>query len=101
VIFFIPLMLRSSIGFPDFPQYNSIQGQGECEEGSMRMGVLMAIGVMLASCTTAQTAATNTGTGQQASTTEQREAPPPPAFRAPRQKSGVGWPDLGYRHQGN
>jgi hypothetical protein len=94
-------MLRSSIGFPDFPQYNSILGQGECEEGSMRMGVLMAIGVMLASCTTAQMPAANAGGGQQTSTTELREAPPPPAFRAPRQKSGVGWPDLGYRPNGN
>ena len=66
----------------------------------MRVTMLAAIAVMLAGCTTGQMAATNTGTGQQAST-EQREAPPPPAFRAPRQKSGVGWPDLGYRPQGN
>jgi len=67
----------------------------------MRVTMLAAIAVLLAGCTTGQMAATNPGAGQQASTTEQREAPPAPAFRAPRQKSGVGWPDLGYRHQGN
>lgn len=67
----------------------------------MRVRVLAVIAVMLASCTSGQMAATNTGSGQQASGTTTREAPPPPAFRAPRQKSGVGWPDLGYRPYGN
>ncbi len=63
----------------------------------MRVSVLAVIALMLAGCTTAQMP----GAGQQASTATQREAPPPPAFRAPRQKSGVGWPDLGYRPHGN
>ena len=67
----------------------------------MRVSVLAVIAVVLAGCTMGQMAATNTGGGQPASTTDQRDVPPPPAFRAPRQKSGVGWPDLGYRHQGN
>ena len=67
----------------------------------MRVGVLAIIAVVAASCTTGQMAATNTGTGQQASSTTTREAPTPPALRAPRQKSGVGWPDLGYRPYGN
>jgi len=66
----------------------------------MRVSVLAVVAVVLAGCTMGQMAATNTGAGQQASTTDQREAPPPPAFRAPRQKSGVGWPDLGYRPHG-
>ena len=66
----------------------------------MRVSVLAVIAVLLASCTTGQMAATNAGTGQQASGTMTREAPPPPAFRAPRQRSGVGWPNLGYRPHG-
>ena len=66
----------------------------------MRVTMLAVIAVMLASCTTGQMAATNAGTGQQASAATQREAPPPPAFRAPRQKSGVGWPNVGYRPHG-
>ena len=70
----------------------------------MRMIVLAAAAVVLASCTTAQMPTTNAGASQQqASDTSmtQREAPTPPALRAPRQRSGVGWPDLGYRPHGN
>ena len=66
----------------------------------MRMTVLAAGAIMLASCTTAEMPATNAGGGQQASTTYPREAPIPPALRTPRQKSAVGWPDLGYRPHG-
>ena len=64
----------------------------------MRVIVLAAAAVILASCTTGQTAATNAG--QQASAADEREAPIPPALRTPRQRSGVGWPDLGYRPGG-
>ena len=70
-------------------------------EGSMRVIMVAATALMLAGCVTGQTAATNTGGGQpQASTTTERDVPPPPAFRAPRQRSGNGWPDLGYRPMG-
>jgi hypothetical protein len=64
----------------------------------MRMCVLAALALMLAGCATPEMAAT-TGAGQQQATTE-REAPVPPALRTPRQRSGVGWPDLGYRPYG-
>jgi hypothetical protein len=64
----------------------------------MRMSVLAAGALMLASCTTAEMQATNAGTGQQQ--TYPREAPVPPALRTPRQKSAVGWPNLGYRPHG-
>ena len=65
----------------------------------MRVTVLAAGALMLASCTTPNT--TNTmSAGQQASTTEQRDAPVPPALRTPRQQSGVGWPDIGYQPYG-
>ena len=66
----------------------------------MRMIVLAAAAGMLASCTTAET---NAGAGQQqASDTPmtQREAPTPPALRTPRQRSGTGWPNIGYRPHG-
>jgi hypothetical protein len=66
----------------------------------MRVIMLAAVAVVLASCTTGQMAATGAGAGQQASTTDQREAPTPPALRTPRQRSGVGWPDIGYRPHG-
>lgn len=67
----------------------------------MRMSVLAAGAVMLASCTTVEMPATNAGAGQQpASTLNQREAPTPPALRTPRQRSAVGWPDIGYRPSG-
>jgi hypothetical protein len=67
----------------------------------MRMTVLAAGAIMLASCTTAEMPAMNAGAGQQqTSTTYPREAPVPPALRTPRQKSGVGWPNLGYRPSG-
>jgi hypothetical protein len=63
----------------------------------MRMCVLAALAAMLAGCATPEMAAT--GAGQQQATTE-REAPTPAALRTPRQRSGVGWPDLGYRPYG-
>jgi uncharacterized lipoprotein len=66
----------------------------------MRMIVLAAAAVMLASCSTGQTTATNASNGQQASTTNERDTPRPPAFRVPRQRSGNGWPDIGYRPHG-
>jgi PBP1b-binding outer membrane lipoprotein LpoB len=66
----------------------------------MRMSAVAAVALVLTGCTTGQMAATNAGTAQQASTATEREAPPPPAFRAPRQRSGVGWPDLGYTPYG-
>jgi len=67
----------------------------------MRMSVLAAGAVMLASCTTAEMPATNGGAGQQQASTEYpREAPVPPALRTPRQRSAVGWPNLGYRPHG-
>ena len=67
----------------------------------MRVIVLAGAALVLAGCATAQ--APNPGGQQQASdaSTTQREAPPPPALRTPRQRSGVGWPDIGYRPQGN
>jgi hypothetical protein len=66
----------------------------------MRAIVLAAVTVMLASCTTGQMPATATGAGQQqASTTSDRDAPTPPALRAPRQR-GNGWPDIGYSPNG-
>jgi hypothetical protein len=68
----------------------------------MRTIVLAAIAVMLASCTTSQMPATTAATGpQQASTSDGREPPIPPAFRAPRQQSGNGWPNIGYSPYGN
>lgn len=66
----------------------------------MRVTVLAAGALMLASCTTPNMTTNTASMGQQASTTE-RDAPVPPAFRAPRQRSGTGWPDIGYRPQGN
>jgi hypothetical protein len=72
----------------------------------MRVIVLAAVWVvgalMLASCTTPTMTTNTASTGQQASNTatEQREAPIPPALRTPRQQSGVGWPDIGYRPHG-
>lgn len=66
----------------------------------MRMTVLAAGAILLASCTTAEMPATNAGAGQQTSTAYPREAPIPPALRTPRQRSAVGWPDLGYRPHG-
>ena len=65
----------------------------------MRVIALAAGAMMLAGCTTAEMPAANAG-GQQASGTTQREAPIPPALRTPRQRSAVGWPDLGYRPHG-
>ena len=62
----------------------------------MRMTVLAAGAILLASCTTAEMPATNAG----AATAYPREAPIPPALRTPRQRSAVGWPDLGYRPHG-
>jgi hypothetical protein len=58
--------------------------------------------LMLASCTTPNMTTNNPSTGQQTSTTSttQRDAPVPPALRTPRQQSGVGWPDIGYRPYG-
>jgi hypothetical protein len=67
----------------------------------MRMIVLAAAAMMLASCSTGQMAATVPGAGQQqASTADERDTPTPPAFRTPRQQSGTGWPDIGYRPHG-
>ncbi len=68
----------------------------------MRVTVLAAGALMLASCTTHNMTTNTTGTGPQASdiSTEQREAPVPPALRTPRQQSAVGWPDIGYRPYG-
>jgi len=66
----------------------------------MRVIALAAGAMMLAGCTTAEMPAANTGGPQQASGTTQREAPIPPALRTPRQRSAVGWPDLGYRPHG-
>lgn len=62
----------------------------------MRVIVLAAIAGIVAGCTTAEMQA-NAGGGQQE---YKREAPIPPALRTPRQKSAVGWPDLGYRPSG-
>ena len=64
----------------------------------MRMIVLAAVAGILAGCTTAEMQATNAGGGQQQM--YKRDAPIPPALRTPRQKSAVGWPDLGYRPSG-
>jgi len=67
----------------------------------MRMSALAAGAMILAGCTTAEMPATSAGAGQQqAATTNQREAPTPPALRTPRQRSAVGWPDIGYRPSG-
>ena len=67
----------------------------------MRVTVLAACALMLASCTTPNMTTNTMGMGQQTSNRPtQREAPVPPALRAPRQQSGVGWPDLGYRPYG-
>lgn len=67
----------------------------------MRVMILAAGALMLASCTTSNMTANTASPGQQGSnTTTEREAPVPPALRTPRQKSGVGWPDLGYRPYG-
>jgi hypothetical protein len=68
----------------------------------MRVTILAAGALVLASCTTPDMTANTASPGQQASntTTTQREAPVPPALRTPRQRSGVGWPDLGYRPHG-
>ena len=66
----------------------------------MRMIVLAAVAGMVAGCTTAEMQATNAGGGQQQTMKYPREAPIPPALRTPRQKSAVGWPDLGYRPSG-
>ena len=67
----------------------------------MRMTVLAAGALMLASCTTPNMTANTTSAGPQASNDDEpREAPVPPALRTPRQRSGVGWPDLGYRPYG-
>jgi hypothetical protein len=65
----------------------------------MHVGVLAALAMMLAGCTTPEMAGTTMSAGEQ-QTTAQREAPVPPALRAPRQRSGVGWPDIGYRPYG-
>ena len=65
----------------------------------MRMTVLAAGALVLASCTTAEMPSTNAGSGQQTMDFP-REAPTPPALRTPRQRSAVGWPDLGYRPHG-
>ena len=69
----------------------------------MRVTVLAAGALMLASCTTPNMTTNTTSAGQQASgtSTTQREAPIPPALRTPRQHSGVGWPDIGYQPYGN
>jgi hypothetical protein len=71
----------------------------------MRVTVLAAVlvvgALMLASCTTPNMTTNTASTDQQASnTTTQREAPVPPALRTPRQRSAVGWPDLGYQPRG-
>ena len=61
----------------------------------MRLFVLAAGILALASCTTPEAAGPAMGGGQQQAATE-REAPVPPALRSPRQRSAVGWPDIGY-----
>ena len=68
----------------------------------MRVTVLAAGALMLASCTTPNMTANTASISQQASDTSsaQREAPVPPALRSPRQRSGTGWPDIGYRPYG-
>ena len=67
----------------------------------MRMIALAALAVMLAGCTTTQAPAAGAGQQQASGTsTMQREAPTPPALRTPRQRSGVGWPDIGYSPYG-
>ena len=68
----------------------------------MRVPVLAAAALMLASCTTPNMPTNTTGAGPQASNTatEPRDAPVPPALRSPRQQSGVGWPDIGYQPYG-
>jgi hypothetical protein len=66
----------------------------------MRMCVFAAGALLLASCATPEMSATMPSPGQQQATTTEREAPIPPALRAPRQRSAVGWPDLGYRPYG-
>jgi len=69
----------------------------------MRVTVLVAGALMLASCTTPNMTTNTTSPGPQASnaSTEPRDAPVPPALRIRRQQSGVGWPDIGYRPYGN
>jgi hypothetical protein len=68
----------------------------------MRVTVLAVGALMLAGCTTPDMTTNTASTGKQASdtSTEQREAPVPPALRTPRQRSAVGWPDIGYRPYG-
>ena len=66
----------------------------------MRMIMLAGVAIILASCSTSQMAATTTGAGQQQATENGRDTPRPAAFRAPRQRSGNGWPDIGYRPHG-
>ena len=68
----------------------------------MRVTVLAAGALMLASCTTSNMTTNTTSAGPQASNTptEPRDAPVPPALRTPRQQSGVGWPDIGYQPYG-
>ena len=69
----------------------------------MRVTILAAGALMLASCTTPNMTTNTTNAGQQAAnttTTTQREAPIPPALRTPRQRSATGWPDIGYRPSG-
>jgi len=65
----------------------------------MRIIALAALAVLLAGCTTPEMPAGNANGGEQRART-QREAPIPPALRTPRQRSAVGWPDLGYRPYG-
>ena len=67
----------------------------------MRMSGLAAGLLLLAGCTTPEMPATTMTAGQPQSTTNQREAPTPPALRTPRQRSGTGWPNIGYRPYGN
>ena len=62
----------------------------------MRVTVLAAGALILASCTTPNMTTNIPTAGQQV----ERDAPVPPALRAPRQQSGVGWPDIGYQPYG-
>ncbi len=68
----------------------------------MRVTILVAGALMLASCTTPNMTTNTMGMAQQTSNTSttEREAPVPPALRTPRQQSAVGWPDIGYRPYG-
>ena len=60
----------------------------------MRMILLAASAMMLASCATPQMRAANMGAPQADAAIAEHEAPPPPQLRRPPSR---GWPGYGYR----